>query len=190
MNSVRAGGSDAEGRLPLMNLGVPPVHRARGRPLLSKILMRRRRRGRKVSEKLFEQAYRLAETRGSDRAPLTREYNAPARCSLYDKIGRRSSFIVYTQLQEAYGNESLWSAGRGTDAGLAAGSPPGGATLGGRFCRWRRSSRSGITPRCSRRFNWRRTAATGPICLSNGPIRRRRCCNIWRRCRPTRRWSI
>ena len=59
--------------------------------------MCRRRRGRKVSEKLFEQAYRLAEARGSDRVYwMTQEYNAPAR-SLYDKIGRRSSFIVYTR---------------------------------------------------------------------------------------------
>ena len=50
-----------------------------------------------VSEKLFEQAYRLAEARGSDRVYwMTQEYNAPAR-SLYDKIGRRSSFIVYTR---------------------------------------------------------------------------------------------
>ncbi len=54
-------------------------------------------RGHKVSEKLFEQAYRLAETRGSDRVYwMTQEYNAPAR-SLYDKIGRRSSFIVYSR---------------------------------------------------------------------------------------------
>ncbi|MFN2994514.1 GNAT family N-acetyltransferase [Serratia plymuthica] len=54
-------------------------------------------RGKKVSEKLFEQAYQLANERGSDRVYwMTQEYNAPAR-SLYDKIGRRSSFIIYTR---------------------------------------------------------------------------------------------
>jgi GNAT superfamily N-acetyltransferase len=48
-----------------------------------------------VSEKLFEQAYQLADEKGSDRVYwTTQEYNAPAR-SLYDKIGRRTSFVVY-----------------------------------------------------------------------------------------------
>lgn len=52
-------------------------------------------RGQKVSEKLFEQAYQLADEKGSDRVYwTTQEYNAPAR-SLYDKIGRRTSFVVY-----------------------------------------------------------------------------------------------
>lgn len=67
---------------------------------------------------------------------------------------------------------------------------PGGATFGGRFC-----SLAPLEPQRDyaalfEAFNWRRTAATGPICPSNGPIRRRRCCSIWRRCRPTRRWLI
>ncbi|MFZ4833602.1 GNAT family N-acetyltransferase [Rouxiella sp. Mn2063] len=54
-------------------------------------------RGQKVSEKLFQHAYQLANERGSDRVYwMTQEYNAPAR-SLYDKIGKRSSFIVYTR---------------------------------------------------------------------------------------------
>lgn len=54
-------------------------------------------RGQKVSEKLFERAYQLADERGSDRVYwMTQEYNAPAR-SLYDKIGKRSSFIIYTR---------------------------------------------------------------------------------------------
>lgn len=54
-------------------------------------------RGKKVSEKLFEQAYQLADEKGCDRIYwMTQEYNAPAR-SLYDKIGKRSSFIVYTR---------------------------------------------------------------------------------------------
>jgi GNAT superfamily N-acetyltransferase len=52
-------------------------------------------RGKKVSEKLFAQAYRLADERGCDRVYwATQEYNAPAR-SLYDKIGKRTSFIIY-----------------------------------------------------------------------------------------------
>jgi GNAT superfamily N-acetyltransferase len=52
-------------------------------------------RGKKVSEKLFEQAYLLANEKGSDRVYwMTQEYNAPAR-SLYDKIGKRTSFIAY-----------------------------------------------------------------------------------------------
>lgn len=52
-------------------------------------------RGKKVSEKLFDQAYRLADERGCDRVYwATQEYNAPAR-SLYDKIGKRTSFIIY-----------------------------------------------------------------------------------------------
>ncbi|WP_454877946.1 GNAT family N-acetyltransferase [Serratia inhibens] len=54
-------------------------------------------RGKKVSEKLFKQAYQLANEKGSDRVYwMTQEYNAPAR-SLYDKIGKRSSFIIYTR---------------------------------------------------------------------------------------------
>ncbi|QGH64200.1 GNAT family N-acetyltransferase [Serratia proteamaculans] len=52
-------------------------------------------RGKKVSEKLFDQAYRLADERGCDRVYwATQEYNSPAR-SLYDKIGKRTSFIIY-----------------------------------------------------------------------------------------------
>ncbi|MFI8418454.1 GNAT family N-acetyltransferase [Serratia sp. NPDC078593] len=52
-------------------------------------------RGQNVSEKLFAQAYQLAEERECDRVYwMTQEYNAPAR-SLYDKVGQRSSFIVY-----------------------------------------------------------------------------------------------
>jgi GNAT superfamily N-acetyltransferase len=52
-------------------------------------------RGKKVSEKLFERAYLLADEKGSDRVYwMTQEYNAPAR-SLYDKIGKRTSFIAY-----------------------------------------------------------------------------------------------
>ncbi|MBI6153083.1 GNAT family N-acetyltransferase [Serratia surfactantfaciens] len=90
---------DAEGRLlGLMNLVFhPSTWSAVGYCYIEDLYVSPQARGHKVSEKLFEQAYRLAEARGSDRVYwMTQEYNAPAR-SLYDKIGRRSSFIVYTR---------------------------------------------------------------------------------------------
>lgn len=67
---------------------------------------------------------------------------------------------------------------------------PGGATLGGRFC-----SLAPLEPQrdYAALYDAFQLAPDGrdwPICLSNGPIRRRRCCSISRRCRPTRGWSI
>ncbi|MEE4485701.1 GNAT family N-acetyltransferase [Serratia ficaria] len=82
----------------LMNLVFhPSTWSAAGYCYIEDLYVSPQARGQKVSEKLFEQAYRLAEQRGSDRVYwMTQEYNAPAR-SLYDKIGKRSSFIVYTR---------------------------------------------------------------------------------------------
>jgi GNAT superfamily N-acetyltransferase len=55
----------------------------------------RTRRGENVAHALFTEAYRLADERGAERVYWqTQEFNAPAR-SLYDTIGRRTSFIVY-----------------------------------------------------------------------------------------------
>ena len=52
-------------------------------------------RGTGASRTLFARAYAEAEARGAPRVYwLTQEYNAPAR-SLYDTLGRRTSFIVY-----------------------------------------------------------------------------------------------
>lgn len=52
-------------------------------------------RGEGVAEFLFDKAEELATEKGCDRIYwMTQEFNAPAR-SLYDKIGKRSSFIIY-----------------------------------------------------------------------------------------------
>ncbi|CAI0979677.1 GNAT family N-acetyltransferase [Serratia entomophila] len=97
MYGLVAEGPDGQ-LLGLMNLVFhPSTWSASGYCYIEDLYVSPLARGKKVSEKLFEQAYRLAETRGSDRVYwMTQEYNAPAR-SLYDKIGRRSSFIVYTR---------------------------------------------------------------------------------------------
>lgn len=52
-------------------------------------------RGTGASGALFEAVYAEADARGADRVYWhTQEYNAAAR-SLYDQVGRRTSFIVY-----------------------------------------------------------------------------------------------
>ena len=59
------------------------------------LFVERVRRGGNVAHALFTEAYRIADERGVERVYwLTQEFNAPAR-SLYDTIGRRTSFIVY-----------------------------------------------------------------------------------------------
>ena len=59
---------DAEGRLlGLMNWCFIRPRSAVGYCYIEDLYVSPQARGRKVSEKLFEQAYRLAETRGSDR---------------------------------------------------------------------------------------------------------------------------
>lgn len=52
-------------------------------------------RGQNVANQLFEKAYRLADEQQCDRVYwMTQEFNAPAR-SLYDTIGKRTSFLIY-----------------------------------------------------------------------------------------------
>lgn len=52
-------------------------------------------RGGEVATALFNKSFEIADERGSDQVYWqTQEFNAPAR-SLYDTIGRRTSFIVY-----------------------------------------------------------------------------------------------
>ncbi|HGM5492855.1 TPA: N-acetyltransferase family protein [Serratia fonticola] len=54
-------------------------------------------RGQNVAESLFNEAYQQAEVRESSRVYwMTQEFNSSAR-SLYDKIGQRTSFIIYTK---------------------------------------------------------------------------------------------
>ena len=54
-------------------------------------------RGANVAERLFDEAYHQAAARDSSRVYwMTQEFNASAR-SLYDVIGRRTSFIIYTK---------------------------------------------------------------------------------------------
>jgi GNAT superfamily N-acetyltransferase len=54
-------------------------------------------RGQNVAESLFNEAYQQAEMRGSSRVYwMTQEFNSSAR-SLYDKIGQRTSFIIYSK---------------------------------------------------------------------------------------------
>lgn len=55
------------------------------------------RRGGQVARALFAAGYAAADERGADRTYWqTQEFNAPAR-SLYDKVGHRTSFIVYAR---------------------------------------------------------------------------------------------
>ena len=52
-------------------------------------------RGRGIGRALIEGIYAFADESGAGRVYwLTQEYNAPAR-SLYDTLGRRTSFVVY-----------------------------------------------------------------------------------------------
>lgn len=52
-------------------------------------------RGKNVAEKLFNAAYQQADSRGASRVYwMTQEFNSSAR-SLYDKIGQRTSFVIY-----------------------------------------------------------------------------------------------
>ncbi|WP_111739399.1 GNAT family N-acetyltransferase [Leminorella richardii] len=52
-------------------------------------------RGENVAEKLFDEAYRQAEARDCSRVYwMTQEFNSSAR-SLYDVIGKRTSFVIY-----------------------------------------------------------------------------------------------
>lgn len=54
-------------------------------------------RGKNVAESLFNEAYKQAEVRESSRVYwMTQEFNSSAR-SLYDKIGQRTSFIIYSK---------------------------------------------------------------------------------------------
>lgn len=54
-------------------------------------------RGKNVAESLFNEAYKHAEVRESSRVYwMTQEFNSSAR-SLYDKIGQRTSFIIYSK---------------------------------------------------------------------------------------------
>ncbi|EFE94049.1 GNAT family N-acetyltransferase [Serratia odorifera] len=90
---------DRDGRLlGLMNLIFhPSTWSSQGYCYIEDLYVSPAARGQKVSEQLFEQAYRLADQRQCDRVYwMTQEYNAPAR-SLYDKVGNRSSFVVYNR---------------------------------------------------------------------------------------------
>jgi GNAT superfamily N-acetyltransferase len=50
-----------------------------------------------AAEGLFDAVYAFARERGASRVYWhTQQFNAPAR-SLYDKVGRLTSFIVYEQ---------------------------------------------------------------------------------------------
>ncbi|HEY2771292.1 MAG TPA: GNAT family N-acetyltransferase [Solirubrobacteraceae bacterium] len=52
-------------------------------------------RGGGVARSLFDAVYALARERGADRVYWhTQEFNAPAR-SLYDRVGRLTSFVMY-----------------------------------------------------------------------------------------------
>jgi GNAT superfamily N-acetyltransferase len=52
-------------------------------------------RGGGVAQSLFDAVYALARERGADRVYWhTQQFNAPAR-SLYDKVGRLTSFVMY-----------------------------------------------------------------------------------------------
>ena len=54
-------------------------------------------RGQNVAESLFNVAYQQAGVRESSRVYwMTQEFNSSAR-SLYDKIGQRTSFIIYSK---------------------------------------------------------------------------------------------
>ncbi|NCG49899.1 GNAT family N-acetyltransferase [Serratia fonticola] len=54
-------------------------------------------RGQNVAESLFTEAYQQAEVKESSRVYwMTQEFNSSAR-SLYDKIGQRTSFIIYSK---------------------------------------------------------------------------------------------
>lgn len=62
---------------------------------LEDLYVARDARGGGVAEALFEATYREADARGAARVYWhTQEYNAPAR-SLYDRVGHRTSFVVY-----------------------------------------------------------------------------------------------
>jgi GNAT superfamily N-acetyltransferase len=53
------------------------------------------RRGGGVAQSLFDAIYALARERGADRVYWhTQQFNGPAR-SLYDKVGRLTSFVMY-----------------------------------------------------------------------------------------------
>jgi GNAT superfamily N-acetyltransferase len=53
------------------------------------------RRGSGAARSLFDSIYALARERGADRVYWhTQEFNAPAR-SLYDSVGRLTSFVMY-----------------------------------------------------------------------------------------------
>ncbi len=64
---------------------------------LEDLYVARSARGGAVARALIEAVYAAADARGADRVYWhTQEFNAPAR-SLYDEVGRRTSFIVYTR---------------------------------------------------------------------------------------------
>ncbi|HEU0317849.1 MAG TPA: GNAT family N-acetyltransferase, partial [Solirubrobacteraceae bacterium] len=64
---------------------------------LEDLFVARAARGGGAGRALIEAVYAAADARGADRVYWhTQEFNAPAR-SLYDTVGRRTSFIVYTR---------------------------------------------------------------------------------------------
>jgi GNAT superfamily N-acetyltransferase len=64
---------------------------------LEDLFVARSARGGGVGRALIEAVYAAADARGAARVYWhTQEFNAPAR-SLYDEVGRRTSFIVYTR---------------------------------------------------------------------------------------------
>ncbi len=64
---------------------------------LEDLFVARAARGGGFGRALIEAVYAAADARGADRVYWhTQEFNAPAR-SLYDAVGRRTSFIVYTR---------------------------------------------------------------------------------------------
>jgi GNAT superfamily N-acetyltransferase len=64
---------------------------------LEDLFVARSARGGGVGRALIEAVYAAADARGAVRVYWhTQEFNAPAR-SLYDEVGRRTSFIVYTR---------------------------------------------------------------------------------------------
>jgi GNAT superfamily N-acetyltransferase len=73
----------------------PSTWSTRGYCYLEDMYVAPEQRGGEVGRALIEGCYAEADARGADRVYWhTQEYNAPAR-SLYDTLGRRTSFIVY-----------------------------------------------------------------------------------------------
>ena len=89
--------ADDDGRLTgLAHLVFHPSTWSRGPYCyLEDLFVAREARGRGVGEGLFAAVYAEADARGAQRVYWhTQEYNAPAR-SLYDHVGRPTSFVVY-----------------------------------------------------------------------------------------------